>query len=118
MDVYIKRDYVMQALTYVGTAEATDIIPLTLAAARNNVMKLPCRELEEIISQEIIENAKAEVAREIFEEIEKVIGNKYDYYVFDNRDIEGIEQDAIIAFADAMKKHFTKLKKKYSEEGG
>lgn len=69
MDVYVRRDYVMQALTYVGTAEETDIIPLTLAAARNNVMKLPCRELEEIISQEIIENAKSEAVNKFAERL-------------------------------------------------
>ena len=63
-----------------------------------------------------LKQAKAEVASEIFAEIEKVIGNKYEYYVFDNRDIEGIEQDAIIAFADAMKKTFCELKKKYTGE--
>lgn len=57
---------------------------------------------------------KSEVAK-IFEEIEKVIGEKYDYYVFDNRDIEGDVQDAIIAFADAMTLHFAELKKKYTK---
>ena len=62
-----------------------------------------------------IDKIKVKVAREIFADIEKVIGNKYDYYVFDNREIEGIEQDAIIAFADAMRKHFAKLKQKYRE---
>lgn len=60
-----------------------------------------------------IAEAKAEVAREIFAEIEKVIGEKYEYYVFDNINIEGMEQDAIIAFADVMSKHFAELKKKY-----
>ena len=101
MDVYIKRDYVMQALTYVGTAEATDIIPLTLAAARNNVMKLPCRELEEIISQEIIENAKAEFAREIFEEIEKMM-----YKLLNDR----------LYIAADMSVEIAELKKKYTGE--
>lgn len=60
------------------------------------------------------EKAKQEVAKEIFEEIEKVIGEKYDYYVFDNIDIEGVEQDAIITFADTMKRYFAELKKKYT----
>lgn len=52
---------------------------------------------------------------EIFEEIEKVIGEQYENYVFDNLDIEGAEQDAIIAFVDVMKRHFAELKKKYTE---
>lgn len=50
----------------------------------------------------------------IFAEIESVIGEQYENYVFDNRDIEGIEQDAIIAFADTMQKHFAELEKKYT----
>ena len=61
-------------------------------------------------------NAKQEVARWIFLETEKVIGEQYENYVFDNRDIEGVEQDAIIAFADTMKRYFAELKKKYTEE--
>lgn len=61
-----------------------------------------------------LKQAKAEVAREIFEEIEKVIGEQYENYVFDNLEIEGVEQDAIIAFADTMKRPFAELKKKYT----
>lgn len=53
---------------------------------------------------------------EIFGEIEKVIGEQYENYVFDNLDIEGAEQDAIIAFVDAMKRHFADLKRKYTGE--
>lgn len=53
---------------------------------------------------------------EIFEEIEKVIGEQYENYVFDNLDIEGAEQDAIIAFVDVMKRHFAELKKKHTGE--
>ena len=66
-------------------------------------------------TDKVICEAKAEVAREIFEEIEKVIGEQYENYVFDNIEIEGVEQDAIITFADAMKRHFAELKKKYTE---
>ena len=58
---------------------------------------------------------KQEIAREIFEEIERVIGEKYEDYVFDNMEIEGVEQDAIIAFVDSIQKHFAELKKKYTE---
>lgn len=52
------------------------------------------------------------LATEIFEEIEKVIGEQYENYVFDNLDIEGVKQDAIIAFVDTMKYRFAELKKK------
>lgn len=63
-----------------------------------------------------ITQAKAEVAREIFEEIERVVGEKYELYVFDDIEMKDWEQDAIVAFADTMSEHFAKLKKKYTEE--
>ena len=62
-----------------------------------------------------LDNAKSEVAREIFEEIKRVIGEQYENYVFDNLEIEGVKQDAIIAFVDAMKRHFFAIEKKYTE---
>ena len=67
MDLYIKREQVMQALTYVGTAPPTDIIPLTLATARNSIMRLPTKEFEDlkiIVSQRTeIEHLTAENKR-------------------------------------------------------
>ena len=60
--------------------------------------------------------AKADVAREIFEEIEKVIGEKYNRYVFGNNELDSIEQDAIINFSDSLSDCFAELKKKYTEE--
>ncbi len=63
-----------------------------------------------------LKEIKRNIATNIFEEIEKVLSEKYELYVFDNRDIEGIEQDAIIDFADTMKRHFAELKKKYTGE--
>lgn len=57
-------------------------------------------------------------ASDVTMEIEKVIGDKYECYVFDNINIEGVEQDAIIAFVDAMSNHFAELKKKYESEDG
>lgn len=54
-------------------------------------------------------------AWEIFEEIERVIGEKYNHYVFGNNDLDSIEQDAIINFSDSLTDCFTKLKKKYTE---
>ena len=58
---------------------------------------------------------KSEVAREIFWEIRRVIGEQYENYVFDNLEIEGVKQDAIIAFVDAMKRHFFAIEKKCTE---
>ncbi len=58
---------------------------------------------------------RAEVAREIFGEIERVIGKKYNHYVFGNNDLDSIEQDAIINFSDDLADCFAALKKKYTE---
>lgn len=66
--------------------------------------------------QDAAANAKRETAREIFEEIEKVIGDKYESYVFDNNDLDSIEQDAIINFSDEISDSFEEIKKKYTEE--
>lgn len=63
----------------------------------------------------LIAEAKTEVAREIFAEIERVIGNKYNHYVFGNNDLDSIEQDAIINFSDTLSDEFSELKKKYTE---
>ena len=63
------------------------------------------QDLENKIEDGVLVKA-SDVAREIFAEIEKVIGDKYECYVFDNINIEGVEQDAIIAFVDAMSNHF------------
>ena len=73
-------------------------------------------DVSEALKQRAVEKAKADVAREIFAEIEGVIGEKYEDYVFDNMEIEGVEQDAIIAFVDSIQKPFAELKKKYTEE--
>lgn len=65
---------------------------------------------------ETSENRRSEVAREIFEEIEKVIGDKYNHYVFGNNDLDSIEQDAIVNFSDDLSDCFEEIKKKYVEE--
>lgn len=91
MDAYIKREHVLQALTYVGTAEPTDIIPLILATARKSIMYLPTFEVEQLAEvvrlQKALDayeetsglkQAKAEVAREIFEEIDALFVRFYD----------------------------------------
>ena len=63
-----------------------------------------------------LKQAKAEVAREIFEEIERVVGEKYNHYVFGNSDLDSTDQDAIINFSDTLSDCFAELKKKYTEE--
>lgn len=61
-----------------------------------------------------LEKERREVAREIFEEIEKIIDEKYNHYVFGNNDLDSIEQDAIINFSDSISECFTQLKNKYT----
>ena len=75
------------------------------------VVRAPETERERIIRQ-----ANKKLAEEIFEEIEKVIGDKYNHYVFGNNDFDSIEQDAIINFSDELSDCFEEIKKKYVEE--
>ena len=58
---------------------------------------------------------RKEVAREIFEKIEKVVGDKYNRYVFGNNDLGDEEREAIINFSDSLSDCFCELKKKYVE---
>ena len=58
---------------------------------------------------------KSEVEK-IFEEIEKIIDEKYNHYVFGDNDLDSIEQDAIINFSDDLSDCFAELKKKYTGE--
>ena len=48
-DEYIKREDVLKAITYVGTAPPTDIIPLTLLTARKKIMNIPTADVAEIV---------------------------------------------------------------------
>ena len=64
----------------------------------------------------VIERARQEAAREIFAEIERVVGKQYNHYVFGNNDLDSIEQDAIINFSDTLSDCFAELKKKYTED--
>ena len=41
MDEYIKREDALKAITYVGTAEPTDIVPLTLLTAQKKIRYIP-----------------------------------------------------------------------------
>ena len=95
MDEYIKRKDVLTALDYIGFAPETDPIPLTLAAARKHVRRIPSADvvpsaeverLQHILDcyalqygtvkdqQSAIDKAKAEVEKEIGEEIYRIIG--------------------------------------------
>lgn len=53
------------------------------------------------------------LAREIFAEIEKVIGEKYNHYVFGNNELGDEEKDAIINCIDALSACFVELKRKH-----
>lgn len=71
---------------------------------------------EHITIKNFYENEiRSEVAREIFEDIERDIDEKYNHYVFGNNDLDSIEQDAIINFSDSLTDCFLELKKKYTE---
>jgi hypothetical protein len=116
MDEYIKREDAIKATTYVGTAVPTDIIPLTLYAAQKNIRKIPAAdvapkseseldsipvEAAEALKEKAVEKAKAEVAREIFGEIEELL------------------RCGVVEHSDCLdsyvKKGYVELKKKYTE---
>lgn len=103
------------AISFAETLSTADVVPKSEVEKWKEINV----QLHKEMSEQMTEERKIErkyVAREIFEEIEKVVGNKYEDYVFDNIEIEGVEQDAIIAFADEMKRTFAELKKKYSKK--
>ena len=58
---------------------------------------------------------KSETAREIFDEIEKIIDEKYNHYIFGNNDLDDLEHEAIINYSDDLSSSFDELKKKYTE---
>lgn len=77
---------------------------------KRDALKIIIRQKKEI---ESLKNN--ELAREIFAEIKKTIGEKYNHYVFGNNDLDSLEQDAIINFSDTLSDCFADLEKKYTE---
>lgn len=57
----------------------------------------------------------SDVAREIFEEIDKIVDKHYNNHIFGNNDLDDLEHDAIINFSDDVIYDIDKLKKKYTE---
>lgn len=49
MDEYIKREDALNAVTYVGTADPTDIIPLTLLMAQKNIRRIPAADVVPVV---------------------------------------------------------------------
>lgn len=56
---------------------------------------------------------RAEVAREVIEEIEAIINSRYDQHVF-SRDLEDTEAEAVMDFQTDLYFDIRKLKKKYN----
>lgn len=46
---YIERWAAIKAITYVGIAEPTDIIPLTLLTAQKKIIKIPAADVAEVV---------------------------------------------------------------------
>ena len=101
MDEYIKREDALKAITWNGLHEPSEVIHLTLLTAQKNIRKIPAadvvsraelaimsaqyagcsiakKELERDIEilKIVVKTLKTEVAREIFEEIEKTLNRK------------------------------------------
>ena len=58
----------------------------------------------------------SEVAREIFEEIEKIIDNHYNKHIFGSY-LEDTEKEAVMDFSGDVTYDIAELKKKYTEVG-
>ena len=116
----LKEDIAMrlEGVADIIRIDTADVVPKSEVEMLQGALKAEERhnELTMEMAKKALANAKAEVAMDVFAEIERVIGEKYELYVFDDREIEGVKQDAIIEFADCMQKHFDKLKKKYTEK--
>ncbi len=85
MDEYIKREDALKATTYIGTAEPTDIIPLTLLAAQKNIRRIPAADVVpraevDKARQQGYESGKREVAREILEKAASKFAGHSDYH--------------------------------------
>lgn len=63
-----------------------------------------------------VSEAKTELAKEIFEEIEKIIDEKYNRFIFKDQPYDSDEEiDAIINYSDSVSYAIAELKKKYTE---
>ena len=70
----------------------------------------------ELIPRTDIEKIKAKVVREIFEEVEKIIDEKYNRFVFKDQPYDSDEEiDAIINYSDSVSDAIVELKKKYMD---
>ena len=87
------------------------------ALKRDRYQVLPDGRLE-LLPRTDLYKIKAEVAREIFEEIDRIIDEKYNRFVFKDQPYDSDEEiDAIINYSDSVSDAITELKKKYTEEG-
>ena len=62
----------------------------------------------------------SDIAREIFEEIDKIIDKHYNRHIFGVEDLSDVEQEAVMNFSGDVTYDIAELKKKYTEttEGG
>lgn len=136
MDGYIKLEDAIKATTYVGTAEPTDIIPLTLYAAQKNIRKIPAvdvvpkseyDELKAMLDaavagqetlQEALAEAKSEVARRIFEEMEQsTFGDSAaNLIIMPTKDFTKLKKKFCVAEQDSDSRQTVENEKKYMEE--
>lgn len=62
------------------------------------------------------EQIKQEVAREIFEEIDKIIDNHYNRHIFGVEELFDVEKEAVMNFSGDVTYDIAELKKKYTGE--
>ena len=74
---------------------------------------ISCEDLAELMYDSGYRKA-SKVAREIFEEIEKIIDKRYNQHIFGCNDLDDEEHEAIINFSDDISGDIDKLKEKYT----
>ena len=142
MDEYIKREDAIKAITWNGISEPPEIISLTLLTAKKNIRNIhaadvvPKSEVEALHAEidrlqkhnteyarkhydDGYNTAKSEVAREIFEEVDKIFQNEIKQYddLYHETSDPRFKQEYICA-NNALEWASTKtieLKKKYTE---
>ena len=65
-----------------------------------------------------LESTKSEVAREIFEEIERLTASVYNDFMFNREGVGMIGTTLVVEFSDKIDLAIAKLKKKYTEGEG
>lgn len=96
----------------VKSYQSADVVP------RAEVMRLvgECYDKCDECRSKIADTVRAEVARFIFEEIERLTAAAYNHFMFDRKGV-GMNTTLVVEFSDEIDREIAELKKKYTEGG-